>query len=183
MTTTMITHPNPTATVSPVKLHAGKVYKALTKRSFATLATSSPSGQPHVAGVLYEMVGLDLYINTMRPSRKARNVETNDRVGVTIPIRRIPFGPPSTVHFQGTATVLAPDSSEIRSLVEAGELKSITSHGELEVEGSCFVRISPKRRLLTYGLGLSLITLIRDPLNASGKIELSELETVARSER
>lgn len=145
------------------------------KRTFATLASSSPIGQPHVAGVLYELVGTDLWLNTMRQSRKAKNIETNDRVGVTIPVRRIPVGPPSTIQFQGTAEVFARDSTEVMNLVNRGQLKSITSHGELELDGTCFIRVTPKRRIHTYGLGLSLMKLIRDPLNASGSVTLAEL--------
>jgi hypothetical protein len=177
MTTTTLTNPTtetPTST-SPVKLDPHKIRKAMATRSFATLASSSSIGHPHVAGVLYELVGTDLWINTMRNSRKARNIEANERVGVTIPVRRLPVGPPSTIQFQGTAEVFTAQSPEVIDLVGAGLLKSITSHGELELDGSCFVRLTPKRRLHTYGLGLSLLKLIRDPLNASGSIELADL--------
>jgi hypothetical protein len=57
-------------------------------------------------------------------------------------------------------------------LVGRGALKSITGHGELEIVNGCFLRLTPSRRVLTYGLGLPLRTLIRDPLNASGRVEL-----------
>jgi hypothetical protein len=160
---------------SPVVLNPAKIHRAIGKRSFAALATTSSIGQPHVAGVLYELVGGDLWLNTMANSRKAQNMAGNDRVGVTIVVRRIPFGPPSTIQFQARATVFEPSSTEVSDLVAAGSLKAITGHGELELPGSCFVRITPNRRLHTYGLGLSLIKLIRDPLNASGSIDRDQL--------
>jgi hypothetical protein len=58
-------------------------------------------------------------------------------------------------------------------MVGAGELKKITSHGELDHPDGCFVRITPLRRITTYGLGMSLLTLIRDPLHAGGSVELA----------
>lgn len=153
-----------------------KVLRAIRKRSFATLSTTSQADRPHAAGVLYEAVGTTLYVNTLRTSRKARNVASNPHVAVCIPIRRLPVGPPSTVQFQGTAEVLDLDDPDVISLVEAGQLKSITGHGELDEPDGCFLRITPNRKLITYGLGMSLPSLIRDPLNAGGSIELGAEE-------
>jgi len=171
------THPQPVSV--PARKAANpepvKVLKAITKRSFAAFSTTSSAGRPHVAGVLYEAVGITLYVNTLRTSRKARNVAANLQVAVTIPIRRLPVGPPSTVQFQGTAEVLDVDDPEIRAQIDAGHLKSITSHGELDLPDSCFLRISPRRKLITYGLGMSLLSLIRDPLNAGGSVDVDEL--------
>lgn len=153
----------------------------MAKRSFATVATTSPLGQPHVAGVLYAMDQtvdhIDLWFNTMANSRKARNIAANRRVAATIPIRRLPVGPPSTIQFQATAEVFTAESPEVVDLVAAGGLKSITGHGELELDGSCFIRLKPNRRLHTYGLGLSLWKLIRDPLSAGGAIDLDDLRS------
>lgn len=155
------------------------VIRAIGKRSYAVLGTVSPAGHPHGAGVLYQAV-VDatadrspvLYTSTMRSSRKARNIEANPKVSVTIPIRRVPVGPPSAVQFQGTATLLDLDDPELRRLAADGKLDSVTGHGELDLPGGCFLRIEPGRRLHTYGLGMSLLSLIRDPLNAGGTIEL-----------
>ena len=165
----------PSSTPDPVRPDPTKVGRAIRKRSFATLATVSPADHPHNAGVLYEAVGTTLYISTMRSSRKARNAAANPRVGVTIPIRRLPVGPPSSVQFQGSADVLALDDPEILDLVDAGKLKSITGHGELELAGGCFIRITPGEKLFTYGLGMSLWRLIRDPLNAAGRVDRHEM--------
>ena len=149
-----------------------RVLKALGRRSFATLATASTVGRPHVSGILYAWADGNLYVSTLRSSRKARNIEHRPEVAVTVPVRRLPVGPPSTIQFQGTATVLDVDSPEIQSLATAGRIKAITGHGELELDGGCFLRITPGRRLITYGLGMSLWRLIRDPLTAGGMVEL-----------
>ena len=150
------------------------VVKAIAKRSFCTLATASPDNRPHVAGVLYQAIGTTLYVNTSRDSRKARNVADNPHVAVSVPIRRLPLGgPPSTVQFQGRAEVLGFDHPDIVRIIEAEQLKKITSHGELDYPDGCFLRITPGRRLTTYGLGMSLLKLIRDPLHAAGSVELA----------
>jgi hypothetical protein len=148
------------------------VIAALVKRSFCTLASVSDAGRPHVAGVLYEAVGTALWINTVDASRKARNVASNPHVAVCVPVRRAPVGPPSVIQFQARGEVLAPDHPEVVKLLAKGELESITSHGELEVAGSCFLRITPNRRVNTYGLGLPLRKLISDPLHAVGSVDL-----------
>ena len=117
----MVTYTDPQHVSAPAPQAANpeptKVLKAIAKRSFATLSTTSPAHRPHVAGVLYEAVGTTMYVNTLGISRKARNVAANPQVAVAIPIRRLPAGPPSTVHFQGTADVLDVDDPEIRALI------------------------------------------------------------------
>ena len=62
------------------------VAEAVASNTFCTLATSSADNRPHVAGVLYALVGRDLYINTDATSRKARNIGENQRVAVCIPV-------------------------------------------------------------------------------------------------
>jgi hypothetical protein len=166
MTTTHDTHPSPNLTEQDV-------VRALDKRSFCTLASVSPAGRPHVAGVLYEAVGTTLYVSTLRSSRKARNVAANGHVGICVPVRRLPVGPPSSLQFQATADVLATDDPHITELAAAGELKGVTGHGELELPGGCFLRITPAHRVNTYGLGMPLRRLLKDPLHAAGVVELA----------
>lgn len=175
MTTT--TQPQPTAP-SPAEAHDGPpvrdvapdlVLRALAHRSYAVLATVSPAGRPHAAGVAYVTVGSTLYLSTERGSRKGRNLEANPYVGVTVPVRRLPLGPPATIHFQGRAEVLAVDDPEVTALVESGDLKGITSHGELDLPDGCFVRITPARTVHTYALGMSLWAVVKDPLALAGR--------------
>ncbi len=163
-----------TSTQTAPKAHPDpdKVAKTIARRSFCTLATASSTNRPHVAGVLYVAVETILYVNTLRTSRKARNIALNPHVGVCIPVRRMPVGPPSSVQFQAVAAILGNDDPEIDGLLEAGHLRSITSHGELDNPEGCFLRIIPNRRVNTYGLGMSLRQLLRDPLNARGSLEL-----------
>lgn len=157
-----------TTTPYPTKPVLTDVLRAIGKRSFCTLATSSPINHPHVAGVMYAMANDRLYVTTSRASRKARNIAANPNVFVCIPIRRAPVGPPSSVQFAATAELLSARDPDVVALVQAGQLKTITGHGELDMADICFVRVMPSRRLHTYGLGLPLRQLIKDPLNAAG---------------
>ncbi|MGH9214204.1 MAG: pyridoxamine 5'-phosphate oxidase family protein [Acidimicrobiales bacterium] len=81
---------------SPYRPSLDDITKALARRSFCNLATVSASGRPHVAGVLYEAIGTTLYVNTLRDSRKVRNVADNPNVAVNVPIRRLPVGGPTS---------------------------------------------------------------------------------------
>jgi Pyridoxamine 5'-phosphate oxidase len=170
MTTTTHPTPAPAATGHPTRqVPADLVRRALRKRSYAVLATVSPAGRPHAAGVLYTMVGDDLWLSTETTGRKGRNLLANPHVGITVPVRRLPVGPPATVHFQGRADVLAVDDPEVLRLVETGDLKAITSHGELELPDGCFVRITPGAAVHTYALGMSLWSVLRNPLASAGR--------------
>ena len=151
----------------------GEVRRILARRSFATLATSSASGRPHAAGVLYELVDDAFWINTLRTSRKARNIEDNPRVAVTVPVRRLPVGPPSSVQFQSTAELVALDDGRVTSLLDDGRLRSLTGHGELDLPHGCFVRIASPGRILTHGLGMSLRRLIADPIGAGRVVDMA----------
>ncbi len=119
--------------------------------------------------MIYDTVDGTLWFHTMRNSRKARNVAGNPRVGVTIPFRKLPMGPPFTIQFQAIARIVDLDSPEIATLVQRGELKPITGHGELEMPGSCFVAIEPRGSINSFGPGARLLDLIRDPLNSGAR--------------
>lgn len=146
-----------------------RVRRRIARRSFALLATVSPTGFPHAAGVVYEAVGQDLYVHTLRSSRKARNIAVEPRVAVVVPDRRLPVGPPFTVQFQGHAALLAMDDQETTDLLAGGRLRSISGHGALEEPDGCFIRITPGRRIHSYGIGVSALALARDPLHVGAR--------------
>jgi hypothetical protein len=148
-----------------------EISATIAKRSFATLATTSPNDRPHAAGVLYAAVDDVLYVSTLRSSRKARNIDANPHVFVSIAVRRIPFGaPPSTIQFAAMAELLAVDHPDVVALAAAGKLVAITGHGELDLPDGCILRITPGTRIHTYGLGMSLLALARNPLAAAATV-------------
>ena len=156
-----IAHPDPLA-----------IRRAIERRSVATLATVSALGRPHAATVLYQCADDALYVSTYRDSRKTRNVADNGVAAITIAVRRLPFGPPASIQFQTSATVLANDDAEIKRLAAAGRLKRIIAHGELNLDGACFLRIALPARVITYALGMSLWRVVRNPLDAAGEVDL-----------
>lgn len=175
------TNSPPTASHRP---DPSRISRAISRRSFCTLATVSPAGRPHVAAVIYELVADRLYISTIASSRKARNVADQPHVAVVIPVRRLPVGaPPSTIQFQATAALLAVDSHEIVALSRDGRLGAITGHGELDLPDSCIIRVDLPRRIHTYGLGMSLWELARDPLGGGGEAVLADPPADAIADR
>lgn len=88
-----------------------------------------------------------------------------------VPIHAGSDAPPFTASLQGTAAIVALDDPEVTTLIEQGRLDAITSHGELERPGTCFVKITPGRHVATYGIGVSTEELAADPLSAFGSVE------------
>jgi len=146
-----------------------RVRRRIEHRSFAVLATTSPAGFPHAAGVVYDAVDTHLFVHTLRSSRKARNIVDNPRVAVVVPDRRLPVGPPFTVQFQATAEVLDMDHPDILEHLGAGRLRSISGHGALDEPDGCFVRITPTQRFHSYGIGVSALAVARDPLHVGAR--------------
>jgi general stress protein 26 len=148
------------------------VRRAIARRSFCVLATSSARNRPHAVGILYAPLGLTLYLLAEEGSIKVRNVRENPNVGVSIPVRKYPVGPPMAVQFQGVAEVLPPDDPHIKELLDAGRLKRITGFGALEAPGACFLKVTPRRRIASYGLGVPLRRLLRDLSAGARSVEL-----------
>jgi len=167
--TTMIS-----ATPATAAAPAHKILDRLAKQTFCTLATSSPAGFPHVAGVVYEAVPTsgptpDLWIHTTMSSRKARSVAAAGRAAVCVPFRRLPVGPPFTIHFQADAEIVAMDDERVTALVDNGKLASITGHGELDMPDGCFICVRPRGTVHSFGPGARILDLVRDPIGTGGR--------------
>lgn len=147
----------------------GRITNILTKKSFCTLATTSPQHYAHVAGVVFEAVGTTLYVHTMRSSRKARNIAANPHAAVVVPVRKMPVGPPFTIQFQAVASLIGMDDPEIVSLLDQRRLKAIAGHGALDEPDGCFIRIVPIGAIHTYGIGVPIMGIIKDPLHAGAR--------------
>ena len=91
-----------------------QIWRILGRQSFAVLSHITPDGEPRSSGVVYTLAGRSLLITIATDSWKARQIPTDGRVAVTVPVRRggplvlmFPI-PPATISFHGTAEVLAP---------------------------------------------------------------------------
>ena len=105
----------------------------------------------------------------MRDGRKGRNLAHNRHVGICVPYRRLPVGPPFTLHFQGVAELIPLDNPEAVRLYEAGRLDSISGHGAMEMDGACFVRITPTGMIHSFGPGVPVLDLARNPLETGAR--------------
>lgn len=157
-----------TATTSTKRI-ADKVRATVRKRTFCTIATVSDAGHAHSAGVVYTFADDALWVHTLRTSRKGKNLAGTGRIGVCIPFRRLPVGPPYTIHFQASAELVAMDDPAALELIAAGKLKGISGHGELDMPDGCFVRLRPTGSVHSFGPGAKIIDLIRDPLGSGAQ--------------
>ena len=163
------TNQQPVPASFDVDAHRRRIRRVIERKSFATIATTSAAGRSHSAGIIYAHADGDLWVHTMQTSRKARNIAVNPHVGVCIVYRRLPVGPPFTVHFQATAELVPMDDPSVRTPLERGQLKSITGHGALDMDDACFVRIRPGANLHSFGPGVATIDLIRNPLTSGAR--------------
>lgn len=115
-----------------------------------------------------------LFVATLEDSKKVRNIRENPRVAVCIPVHRYPMVPPFSVQFGAAAEVLSPQDPTITSLLRSRQLNKVTSHGELDEPRTCFMRLTPGRKVFTYGVGVPRWTLLRDPLHANRAFDLGE---------
>ncbi len=149
------------------------VSREIARHSYCVLATASADGVPHAVSVLYVEVDGHLYVATGHSTKKARNVGANPRVAVTIPVRKYPVGPPFSVQFQGTARLLERDDPEVADLLASGKLRKVVGYGVLKEADLCFIKITPARRVHTYGLGIPLRRFLRDVVHADRTVELA----------
>jgi general stress protein 26 len=152
------------------------IRRTMTKQSFCVLATSSAQNRPHAVGLLYAGVDLCVYVLVDESSIKVRNIRENPRVAVSIPVRKYLFAPPMAVQFQGTAEILTPDDPHIKGLLAAGRLKRITGLGALKKPGICLVKVTPGRRISSYGIGIPLIRLMRDITLGARSVQVPDTE-------
>lgn len=149
--------------------------RAVARRSFCVLATSSARNRPHAVGVMYTAVDLTLYVLVGENTVKVRNIRENPHVAVSVPVRKYPMGPPMAVQFQGLAEVLTTDDPRIARLREAGTLRRVTSLSGAEAAGTCFLAVAPHRRVSTYGLGIPLRRLLRDVSQGHRSVDLTQV--------
>jgi general stress protein 26 len=169
MTNLIETHPTIATIATHDPAQAKRITKILARGSFCVLATTSAAGHSHAAGVVFDWADSSMYIHTMRSSRKARNIADNPHVAIVVPARRLPVGPPFTVQFQATAAIVSMTDAIIRTLLADGMLTNTSGHGALDEPNGCFLRITPASVVHTYGIGVPVTGIIKDPLHAGAR--------------
>ena len=77
------------------------------------------------------------------------------------------------LQFRGRATIVEQDDPEVVRLIGEGRLEKILVDGALDDPRGCFLRITPGRRVSTYGIGMPVRQVLRDPLSAIGSVRLT----------
>ncbi len=168
------THPDGVAreaTGGTHRLTGGRVWRTLSKASFAVLSWTTPAGEPRSCGVVYTVVSGRLYIAVAPNSWKARHIPVTGRVSMTVPVRRggilallVPI-PPATISFHGSAIVHRAGAPEIRSISK--ELAPLLPPERRD--SSCVIEVVPEGSFVTYGVGVPLMKL-RDPAAARDRV-------------
>jgi hypothetical protein len=169
----MTTATQPSHTV-PSHLGSEEVWREIASGSFLVISYVTPAGSPRSAGVMYTVIGRRLYIVTGPDSWKARHIAANERVAVTVPVRRggllslvLPI-PPATISFHGTAVVHPPGAPEVRRIVK--DLGSILP--EERQESVAVIEVIPEGTFTTYGVGVPLATM-RDTEAARARVPVA----------
>jgi Pyridoxamine 5'-phosphate oxidase len=154
-----------------------EIWHKVAKASFAVLSHVTPAGEPRSSGVVYQAVGRRLYVAVAPDSWKARHIAANQRVAVTVPVRRggilslVAPIPPATVSFHATAVVHPAGSLTVHPLLT--KLASLLPAQRRA--SACLVEVIPEGAFLTYGVGVSLAKM-RTPAVARARVPVTAEE-------
>jgi uncharacterized protein YhbP (UPF0306 family) len=153
-----------------------EVRDIIKKNHWLTLSTNHPKGAPQSSVVVYASDGNIIYILTGKNTQKIRNISSNQRVAVTIPFYKnllhklIGVAPPASISFRATAEILNIGDCEAYGMYT--RVLNIDLPEDYEAD-SVWLRLTPKRVVTCYGVGVSLPEL-RDPSKAYKVIRLAE---------
>ncbi len=154
------------------QLTSEQIWKELKKEIFAVLGMVTCKGEARTIGIVYIVHDHKIYVSTSKESWKARHIQSNPHVSMTVPIaKRIPFLPwikipAATITFSGNAKVLNPEEMEeevLHSLLRGNE-KDWDTLSTLSI-----LEIVPVGEFVTYGVGIPLMQM-RFPEKARGRV-------------
>lgn len=154
-----------------LQLSSELVWKNLKQELFAVLGMVTDRGEARTVGVVYTVHNQKLYIVSSKDTWKVRHISHNPHVSITVPIaKRIPLLywikiPSATITFSGLACVQSAEcvSKEVlQSLLRGLEMDA------QKLASLCVLEIQPVGDFLTYGVGVSLMTM-RNPDQSRGR--------------
>jgi len=160
----------------PAKITTSQVWSELERRNFAVLGFVTAASEARSAGMVYTVHDRKLYCGTANAMWKAKHIRKNPHVAITVPIaKRIPFIPwiqipAATITFSGSAEVFSMD--QVRPNIVAGLFRGMTLDDAFR-KAYCIIEITPKRDFVTYGVGVSLLTM-RRPADARGRAPVND---------
>jgi hypothetical protein len=152
-----------------------EVIKIIKSNIWMVISTVDEKNHPHSSVVVYQSDGEILIFQTGIHTIKAKSIQHNSAVSVTIPFRKnflhklIP-APPAELHFTGKAELLPYDNIQARKI-----FSRFLKHSE-DVEypqDSIWVKIIPSNTILTYGVGVRLLDM-KNPNKALNIVKLKE---------
>ena len=149
-----------------------QVWREVEKQLFAVIGMVTARGEARTAGIVYVVRGRQIYIATNQHAWKTKHIAQNPRVSLTVTIPKgIPLMPwikipAATITFRGEASVLglqAVDPEILKTLLRGLEVT------EDLVANACVIRVQPVGQFITYGVGVSLMTM-RKTDEARGRV-------------
>lgn len=156
------------------------VEKHVRRKSFGVLSTIDSKGRPHSTGILYGVAPKEepfaLYILAGRRYVKVRNIERDPNVSlvVTFPHYYIRFAPASYVMFRGTAEILPFGNPVARRAFSSQRILRMNLDSDMDEHEMVFIKITPNPRVVCYGLGIGIMEMRGDHINAGYSVTISE---------
>lgn len=155
-----------------LQLTSAQVWTELKKELFAVLGMVNAKGEARTVGILYIVHDRKLYISTGKSSWKARFVQSNPHVSITVPIaRRIPVLswikiPAATITFSGRAVVF--DAKDVQADILQALFRGRLEADKEKMASMSILEIEPQGDFVTYGIGIPLLQM-RSPEKARGR--------------
>ena len=150
-----------------------EVRKIMKKNMWLVLSTANEKGNPQSSVIVYSSDGNALYFTTGINTLKAKNMQKNPNVSVTIPFRmnllhKLIPAPPGELHFKAKAEFLEREDEEVQTMLA----RIIKYEEKVEIpQETVYVKLVPTSKIATYGVGIKLINL-RFPEKARNIVEL-----------
>lgn len=132
---------------------ADEVWPYIEKWPFGVLSFVNPKGESRSAGVMYKVKDRKLYVLTGPDTWKAKHIEANPNVSITVTVQRVPIkirqAPPAVITCSGVGKVLAMDEVD-------PDLRTALTRGVGDLGDTCVIQVEPVGRFVTYGIGIPM---------------------------
>lgn len=161
-----------------VNLTSEQVWEALEKQLFVVLGMVNAQNEARTIGMVYVARDFKIYMVTGKETWKARHIQQNPHVSLTVPIAKrillLPWVkiPAATITFSGLATTRTMD--EVDDDVLSALLRGLEGDPEMR-EKSCIIEVEPEGEFITFGVGVSLMAM-RTPAKARGRVNVKPIE-------
>jgi PPOX class probable F420-dependent enzyme len=119
-------------------LLSAKARELISRPVLASLATLNPDGSPQITPLWIDLDGDDVVLNTAKGRVKARNLERDDRVAVSV---IDPADPYNVVAFRGTVTDITTEGADAHIDSLAKKYLGVDSY-PMRREGEVRIRVT-----------------------------------------